>query len=261
MHQDDFRLGVIGAGGWLGRAIVGCVLAGKAVPAERLYLSTRTPREGLFTEANWVRNNQDLVDRSDVVILSVRPMDFSALKINTAGKLVLSVMSSISIARMMADLGTDRIVRALPNAAAEVARSYTPWVASPACSDTDRAIVRAVFATCGSQDELPDERRIEYFAAVSGTGPAYLALLADALRKHAIANGIAAEIARNAVNAMLIGTGRLVEAQGRCPSDIVGDFLAYQGMTTAALESMMAAGLDRIVSEGVEAALIRAQEL
>ncbi|WP_306752997.1 pyrroline-5-carboxylate reductase family protein [Paracoccus actinidiae] len=104
---------------------------------------------------------------------------------------------------------------------------------------------------------MPDERQIEYSAGVSGTGPAYLALLADALRKHAIANGIAPEIARNAVNAMLIGTGRLVEAQGRCPSDIVGDFLAYQGMTTAALESMMDAGLDRIVSDGVEAALKR----
>lgn len=92
-------------------------------------------------------------------------------------------------------------------------------------------------------------------------GPAYLALLVNALRKHAIANGIAPEIARNAVNAMLIGTGRLVEAQGRCPSDIVGDFLAYQGMTTAALESMMDTGLDRIVSEGVEAALKKAQDL
>lgn len=80
-------------------------------------------------------------------------------------------------------------------------------------------------------------------------------------RKHAIANRIAPEIARNAVNAMLIGTGRLVEAQGRCPSDIVGDFLAYQGMTTAGLESMMDAGIDRIVSEGVEAALKKAQEL
>lgn len=261
MDPHHVRLGVIGAGGWLGQAIVKSVMAAGVVPPDRLCLSSRTPREGLFPGATWVRDNQDLVERSNIVLISVRPADFPALNISATGKLVISVMSSIDIAQIDAALGTSRIIRALPNAAAAVAGSYTPWTAAPSCRAEDRSAARLIFAACGAEDELPDEAQIDYLAAVTGTGPAYPALLADALRRHAIANGIAPDIAQNAVNALLIGTGRLIESQQGSPADIVAEFLAYRGMTTAALESMADAGFDRMIADGVEAALETSRKL
>ncbi|MEG4643006.1 pyrroline-5-carboxylate reductase dimerization domain-containing protein [Paracoccus sp. APAP_BH8] len=257
----NLRLGVVGGGGWLGKAIVQCLLDSGTITPDRLYLSSRRPRAGLFPGATWTHDNQLLVDNSDIVLVSVRPGDFAAVEVDTQGKLVISVMAGVSFARIQAQLHSDRIIRALPNAAAEVARSHTPWVATPACTDNDRIAARTIFEACGKADELTQERQVDYLAAISGTGPAFPALLADALRRHAIAHDIPAEVARRAVNTLLVGTGRLVEAQDRCPADVVDEFIAYQGMLTAALETMKADGFDDIVGKGIEAALRRANTL
>lgn len=257
----DLTLGVVGGGGWLGKAIVQCLLDSGTITPDRLYLSSRSPRGSLFPGATWTQDNQFLVDNSDIVLVSVRPGDFAAVNIVAQGKLVISVMAGVSFARIQAQLRSDRIIRALPNAAAEVARSHTPWTATPACTGSDRIAARTIFEACGKADELTEERQVDYLAAVSGTGPAFPALLADALRRHAIAHGIPAEVAKRAVNTLLVGTGRLVEAQDRCPADVVDEFIAYQGMLTAALETMKAAGFDDIVGKGIEAALRKAVSL
>lgn len=258
---DKLTLGVVGGGGWLGGAIVQCLLDSGVITPERLHLSSRRPREGLFPGATWLQDNQELVDRSDIVLLSVRPGDFRAVDIDARGRLVISVMAGISSAAIAAQLHSDRIIRALPNAAAEVARSYTPWAATPACTASDRLAAKTIFEACGVADELAGEEQVDYLAAVTGTGPAYAALLAEALRRHAITRDIPPEVAMRAVNTVLVGAGHLTEAQGRSPADVVDQFLAYQGMTTVALETMRAAGFDEVIARGIEAALKRAETL
>ena len=124
-----------------------------------------------------------------------------------------------------------------------------------AATVADRDAARLIFAACGTADELPDERQVDYLSVISGGGPAFPALLADALRRNAVAQGISDHVARNAVNGLLIGTGRMTAVQGRCPSDVVAEFVAYRGMLTAALECMQEAGFDRIVDAGVAAAM------
>lgn len=255
------RLGVIGARGWLGNAIVAAIVdAGVRKPYE-LTLSYRTGSPGRPSEASWTQDNQALADSAEVVIVSVRPEDFSALGITAPGKLVMSVMAGVSVAELAARFDTDRIVRAMPNAAASVRNSYTPWVASSGCTATDKALAAEVFQACGPADEVETESQLDYFAAFTGTGPAYHALLADTLRMDAISRGISPDVARRAASALLVGSAKLIERDGRCPSEVVQDFVDYEGMTAAALRAMRDAPLSQVVAAGIDAALARASTL
>lgn len=255
------RVGVIGARGWLGGAIVSAILdAGFRRPAD-LTLSYRNRQPEGPAGACWTTDNQELVDRSDVIIVSVRPEDFSDLRVSAEGKLVISVMAGVPLDKLVSQLGTVRVVRAMPNAAASVRASYTPCYASEACTPADRALVTGIFGACGVADEVGSEGQLDYFAALTGTGPAYHALLADTLRRDAIARGIAPEVAERATTALLLGSAKLIEHDGRPVSDVVAEFIDYAGMTAAALQSMRNAPLSAVVGRAIDAALERARSL
>lgn len=255
------RVGVIGARGWLGGAIVSALLdAGYRRPAD-LTLSYRNRQPEGPAGAHWTTDNQDLADRSDVIIVSVRPEDFSSLHFSAGGKLVISVMAGVPLDQLSVKLGTERVVRAMPNAAASVRASYTPWFASEACTLADKTHASGIFGACGVADEVESEGQLDYFAALTGTGPAYHALLADTLRRDAIARGIASEVAERATTALLLGSAKLIERDSRPVSKVVAEFIEYAGMTAAALQSMRDAPLSAVIGHGIDAALERANSL
>jgi len=253
----SIRLGIAGGAGWLGGAIAGAALAAGVVRAEDLALSYRSAKPDRFPGAFWTDDNQALAERSDVIMLSVRSQDWPSLELDAKGKLVISVMAGIRLAEISEKHGTRRVVRTLPNAAAEVAKSYTPWIASSDPIEDDRAIVRAIFDACGVEDEVGSERDIYYLTGLTGSGPAFPALLADAMVRDAVAFGLAPEVARRAVNTVLIGTGRLLELNDAPPADTVEAFLGYRGTTSAAIETMCEAGFDEAVSKGLAAAFLK----
>lgn len=253
----SIKLGVVGGAGWLGGAIAGAALAAGVLRAEDLALSYRSAKPDRFPGAFWTDDNQALADRSDVIVLSVRPQDWPSLELDAKGKLVISVMAGMRLAEIGEKHGTRRVVRTLPNAAAEVAKSYTPWIASSDASDADRVIVRALFEACGVQDEVATERDIDYLTGLTGSGPAFPALLADAMMRDAVAFGLAPDVARRAVNTVLAGTGRLIELNDASPADTVEAFLDYRGTTAAAIETMREAGFDKAVAKGLAAAFLK----
>ena len=255
------RIGIIGGNGWIGGAIARAAVGAKLLPPGDLTLSCRSEAPGWLPDAHWTHDNQALADRSDVVILSVRPQDWPGIEVSAPGKLVVSVMAGVTLADIAARLGTARVVRALPNAAAEVGKSYTPWTATAQVTDADRATVRRLLDTFGTGDEVATEAEIDYMTGLSGTGPAYPALLGVAMMRDAVAHGLPPEVARRAVVALLVGTGRLFEKNGEDPADTVAAFLEYRGVTAAAIEAMQASGFEAAVSAGLAAALEKSRAL
>ena len=249
------RVGIIGGNGWIGGAIARAMISSGLLPPGDLTLSCRSTPPDWLPGASWTHDNQALADRSDVVIVSVRPQDWPAIAATAPGRLVVSVMAGVTLAEIAARLGTDRVVRALPNAAAEVGRSYTPFTATAGVTGADRAVVGRLLGSFGTGDEVATEAEIDYMTGLSGTGPAYPALLAVALMRDAVAHGLPPEVARRAVTALLVGTGRLLEMNGEDPEDTVAAFVDYRGVTAAAIEAMRAAGFDAAVSAGLSAAL------
>ena len=255
------KVGVIGATGWLGGAIAEAMLEADLVRPQDLTLSYRRARPDRFDGAHWTSDNQELAERSDAIIVSVRPEDWPALAVRAGGRLVISVMAGVRLADLGDRMETRRVVRALPNAAAEVGRSHTPWFAGDAATEEDRTTVRTIFGSCGTEDEVRSERQIDYLSGLSGTGPAYPALLAAAMMEDAVAFGVPPEIARRAANAVIVGAGRLMEREDAAPADIVRTFLAYRGVTAAGIAAMRGAGFDAAVAKGLRAGFDKARAM
>lgn len=253
------KIGIIGGAGWLGGALAKGLVAAHATTPDRLRLSYRRSAPAFLQDAHWTRDNQDLADGADVVIVSVRPSDWPAVEVRIKGKLVISVMAGVAVDDLMRRLGADRVVRSLPNAAAEVNRSYTPWFASAAVTASDRQVVTSLFEAIGACDEVHTEAEIDYLTGLTGTGPAYPALLADAMIRDAVLRGVEPELAQRAVSMLLIGAGRLLEKFPRSPADIVREFVEYDGVTAAAIKAMLASSFADAVRNGLSAALTRSE--
>lgn len=255
------KIGIIGGGGWLGHVIARAIAGAGLVLTEDLGISFRSSVPSGSPAGLQTRDSRALAAWADVLIISVRPHDWPALEISAAGKLAISVMSSVRLGEVSSRLGTDRVVRALPNVAAEVSRSYTPWAGSSAIDQSDRRTVTDIFNSCGTCDEVESEEQIDYLTGLTGSGPAYAALLAEAMRRDAVSRGIPAEIATRASRSLIIGAGRLLEARPQSTEDVVEDFVAYRGVIAAAIEAMRAGGFERSVEEGLSAALQKTRAL
>lgn len=259
--KEQLKIGIVGGSGWLGGAIASALLDAGVVVRETVTLSFRSGKPDDAIDACWTPDNHALIARSDIVILSVRPEDWPALDIEVGGKTLISVMAGISLDALSSRYGTDRVVRALPNAASKVRQSYTPWIAAQGISDEDRANVRTIFRACGVEDEVQSDDDIDYLTGLSGSGPALPALLIDAMMRDAVAHGLSPDIARRAVNTVLRGSARLLEASDASPQDVVRTFLDYRGTTAAALEAMQNAGFQASVAAGLAAGFRKAKEL
>ncbi len=254
---QDIVVGIIGGQGWMGRSLGLALLERGMVPAERLVISSRTaPGEAFraWPEVRCLSDNQALVDRVDVVVLSVRPQDLDGVEVDAHGKLVISLLAMTSLEAIAERLGSRRVVRAMPNAAAELRRAYFPWYGAAAVNDDDRRLVQMLLASCGTTREVPEERDLDYLTALSGAGPAYPALLAQALLTHARQTGLPDEIAREAVRETLVGGALLLAREGVEPGEMVERLIAYEGTTARGLRRMIDGGLERVVHRGLDAA-------
>lgn len=255
--NSSIRIGIIGGAGWLGSCIADAILTSGVVTPDALTLSYRRSKPDRFAGVYWTDNNQNLVERSDVVILSIRPQDWNADILDAGGRLLISVMAGVQLSTLVAAHGSLKVVRAMPNAATEFRCSYTPWLKSDAVNVDDIAIVRAVLAACGEEDQVESEHQLDYLTGLSGTGPAYPALLAAAMMKGAIAHGLSPALAQRAVIATMTGAGRLLEERPECPDDIVDRFVDYHGVTAAGILQMRVSGFDTSVVRGLDAAFKR----
>lgn len=256
------KLGIIGATGWLGSALGRRVMeTGLLQPEDLVLLNRSGPRpsyEGR-TGVIWAADVAELAARSDVIVLSVRPQDWAALRLRAEGRLVLSFMAGIGMARLAACGG--RVVRAMPNAAAEFGGSYSPWFAAADVTEPDRQRVAALLACIGTSDELQDEAHLDLMTAVPGSGAAYPALLAQAMLTFMRDRGVPEAIAQKAVAAAVCGGARLLEGRIAEAQTFLDLYIGYEGTTAAGLRAAQAAGFDQAIQQALQAATITARKL
>ncbi|WP_108261507.1 pyrroline-5-carboxylate reductase family protein [Mangrovicoccus ximenensis] len=146
-----------------------------------------TPDYAAWPELRW---DTALPAAADVVILSVRPQDFRSGSWRCPDALVISLMAGVPSGEIAARTGSDRIVRAMPNAAVEIGRSYAPWVAGEAVTAKDKEIAARILGATGGEDEIDSEDQLDVLTALAGSGPAWSALLANALSTAALRAGL-----------------------------------------------------------------------
>lgn len=245
-------LGIIGGTGWLGGAIAKAVLAKALLPAGNLILSNRSGAHPLAQQGVClVTDNQALVDRSDVIVIAVRPEQFANLTLDAMGKTVISLMAGITAQAIAAQTSAERVVRAMPNAAVEIGQSFTPWYCAGVAEPTTKSLVQRLFECVGTAAEVQQEDFIDYLSALSGTGPAFPALLMTALANQAMAAGIPAEIAQLAAKNVVVDSSQLLVS--RDAQQMIDALVAYRGVTAAALQSMTQGHFEAQVGRALQA--------
>lgn len=250
-------LGVIGGTGWLGGALLRPALAKGFVAAADLILSSRSGKTAGFEawpDIRFTTDNQSLAAQADIVILSVRPEDIDALELDLSGKLVISVMARVPAEALLARFNSERVIRAMPNACAEQGLSFTPWLSTPGATDADVDFADRFFACSGKTTRLSTESELDYFTALTGSGPAFIAAFADVMIRDAIGNGVAPDVADTAVRQLFLGAGTWMAGASETPADTVRIFTDYGGTTAAGLTAMLSAGIAWPISRGLAAA-------
>ncbi|MCF3973441.1 pyrroline-5-carboxylate reductase family protein [Paracoccus salsus] len=249
------KTGIIGATGWLGSALGSRLLSGGIVrPRDLVLLNRSGPRPDYHgrTDVVWALDPADLVARSDVIVVSVRPADWGALDLRADGRLVLSFMAGVKADRLAVSGG--RVVRAMPNATAEIGASYSPFWASDGVTASDRDTVRRLLSAIGTTDELATEDQIDLMTALPGSGAAYPALMAVAMADFMRAQGVSEDIAWRAAEAAIVGGARLMEGRITDAPALVAAYRDYEGTTAAGLNAAEAGGFSRAMTAALTAA-------
>jgi pyrroline-5-carboxylate reductase len=201
------------------------------------------------------------------IILAVKPQTAPEIMRDVAplaGKhsLVLSIMAGRGLEFLQKALPTAAIVRAMPNLPASIGRGITVAIANAAVTAEQRALAHRLLAAIGAVEWISDEGLMDAVTAVSGSGPAYVFLLAEALAKAGRAAGLPQPLADNLAGATVAGSGALLGLSAVDAATLRQNVTSPGGTTAAALEVLMAAdGIESLVKKAVAAAARRSREL
>ncbi|MBA0220472.1 pyrroline-5-carboxylate reductase [Stenotrophomonas maltophilia] len=176
--------------------------------------------------------------------------------------LVVSIAAGITSTQLQRWLGgTLPVVRAMPNTPALLGAGVTGLYATPAVDAPQRAQAEHLLASAGRTVWIDSEPLMDSVTAVSGSGPAYVFLLAEAMEAAGIAQGLPADAARTLVVQTLLGASRMLDEAGESPAELRRRVTSPNGTTQAAIESFQAAGFEALVDAALRAAQARGQAL
>lgn len=256
MDKISGTFGLVGCG-QLGAALAGALLRAEAVAPARMWVANRSgPVPSLAGHAglNWTADVGMLAERCDTLLLALPPAAGRKLRLAGAGRLAISVMAGVTVEELGAVSGGARVVRAMSSPAAAIGMACSPWFAAAGVSAADRATVRALFAACGTTDEVPAESQIDVFTAITGPVPGFVAAFAASVQDYAQAQGVAPEVARRAVGQLFHAAGAMLATSERPAADFVEEMVDYAGTTAAGLETLRESGLSDVIAQGLEAA-------
>lgn len=208
-------------------------------------------------------DNRRLVAESDLIVLAVKPPYVDAALAaagDLTGKLVLSVVAGRTLADLAGPVGHRRIVRAMPNTPALVGWGATCYSLGAGVLDGDRERVEDLLASVGLAFEIP-ESALDAVTGVSGSGPAYVLLMIEALADGGVRMGLPRELALRLAARTVAGAGVLVERTGTHPALLREQVTSPGGTTAAALATLEAGAVRSHVQEAVRAAALRAAEM
>jgi len=215
-----------------------------------------------------LKNIEDAPAKVRACIIALKPQilktEAARLKpVAQSGALMVSIAAGSSIGLMAKAWGKSaRIVRAMPNTPGAVGEGISALFAPKNVSAKDRTLAQSLLAALGETVWLPREADIDAVTAVSGSGPAYVFLLVEALAAAARAQGLAPDVSMRLARQTVIGSGALLLSDPASAEELRRAVTSPKGATEAALKVLMAKdGMTRLIDRAVDAARKRAKEL
>ena len=260
-------LGIIGCGK-MGRALVGGILEAGLYQPNAVFAHDAYPEavEGLVADFGVVSagSNRDVLAASDTVLLCVKPQGFLEMLSElgeTENRLLVSIAAGIRLdAIESATEGKHRVIRVMPNTPALVGKGASGFSLGSSATEEDASLVERLLGSVGYAVRVGEEH-LDAVTAVSGSGPAYVFLLIEALVEGGVQRGLDPKTALDLAVHTVGGAAELLLQTGETPGQLRENVTSPNGTTFAALESFRSNGFERIVQEAVKAAYDRSVEL
>jgi pyrroline-5-carboxylate reductase len=257
---------LVGAGKMGGAMLEGWLKLG--LDPKRVAIKEPAPAPEIAALASkGVRINPAAIDDASVILLAVKPQVADEVvpplkSLMRPDTVAVSVMAGKTLRFLEGALGGGAVVRSIPNTPAAVGRGITAAVANTKVTKAQRTLAHTLLTSIGAVEWVSDESLIDVATAVSGSGPAYVFLLAETLARAGAAAGLPADMAARLARATVAGSGELLHQSPLDAATLRQNVTSPNGTTAAALAVLMADdGMSVLMEKAVAAAAKRSREL
>ena len=267
------KVGFVG-GGNMAEALVKGLIASSFIEAENIFVSDPIPERLEYLRNNYkvktTGDNSELVQKSDILILAIKPQltqnileDFSNLV--DGNKLVISVVAGLSanFIESILDEGNKKkipVVRTMPNTPALVQEGVTAICHNDRVPETDMEVARHIFEAIGQTVDI-EEAHIDAVTGLSGSGPAYIFMIIEALSDAGVKVGLSREVSTALTIQTVLGSAKLARDSEKHPSELKSMVTSPGGTTISGLHKLEEGGLRAALMNAVESATNRSKEL
>ncbi len=265
------KIGFIG-GGNMAEAMIKGIVQGSELRVRSgirdiLVSEPRDERRNYLEQSYGIKtteSNKEVVSSCDIIILAVKPQNMGTVldeisETVTGGKTVVSIAAGITFAYLSSKIRTKKLIRVMPNTPALVQEGMSVMSVCECFSDRDISIVREIFMSIGKVITLP-EKYMDAVTALSGSGPAFIALFIEAMIEGGIKMGLNRDDAYALVLQTAVGTSKLFDS-GMSPSTLREMVTSPGGTTAAGLKVFDEEKFRHTVTAAIKAATNRAKEL
>ena len=269
MDLKNSQIGIIGGGVMAENILRGLLQAG-LFSADQITVSDIPPERLNYLKSTFKvktsLDNHELVSRSDIIVLAVKPQNMKGLlneikAVVNPKKLLLSIAAGVTSETISQGLsGKCRIIRIMPNIAAKVLESASALCLGPSATFDDLNIAKQIFEAIGKTIVI-DEELMDAVTGLSGSGPAYIFLVIDALADAGVKVGISRSIALKLAVQTCLGAAKLVLETDELPAKLKDQVTSPGGTTIAGLHVLEKGGVRGAIMDAVDAAVARSKEL
>ena len=263
------RITFIG-GGVMAEAIIkgilnrGLVKAGDIMASDVITdrLSYLKEKYGLVTTSD----NRSAIEGAEVIVLAIKPVSLpdAMRKLKGClkpGQLVLSIVAGVTVDRICQGLDHRIVIRAMPNMPAQIGEGITVWTATSEVKEVDKQKARSVLEALGREIFTEDEKYVDMATAVSGSGPAYVFAIIEALVDAAVHIGLPHDIAQELVLQTISGSTHLAQNSGRHPAELRNLVTSPGGTTAEGLLQLEGGGLRALLARAIIAGYEKSKAL
>lgn len=258
-------------GGNMARSLIGGLIArGASAASIRVAEPVEVLREALARDfgVSVFATALEAADGASLWVLAVKPQvmrtvcEGMAAAAQSSRPLVVSIAAGITAPQMQRWLGDDTaVIRAMPNTPALLGAGVTGLFATAQVDAAGRQRTEELLASAGSTVWIDEEAKMDAVTAVSGSGPAYVFLLAEAMEEAAKAEGLSDHAARALVLQTILGAARMLTESDEAPAELRKRVTSPNGTTQAAIETFQEGGFAKLVGKAIHAASERGKEL
>ncbi|MFC1978463.1 pyrroline-5-carboxylate reductase [Chloroflexota bacterium] len=263
------KLAFIG-GGNMGGAIIKSIVDKKIALPDDIVVSdvdaSKLKAIAKDLKVKTTRNNTEAVNDADVIMLAIKPQILSNVLEELEGQisenqLVVSIIAGATINTICNGLKHTAVVRMMPNTPAQMGEGMSVWTATAGVSAEQKRLAEAILDTLGKQIYFEDEKYIDMATAVSGSGPAYIYLIIEALIDAAVHIGLPRQQAEEMILQTVLGSALFLQKSGRHPAELRSMVTSPGGTTAEGLFKLEKGKLRATITKAVMASYKKAKKL